>query len=72
MKKLFLCFFAVNALILSASPELTVPQGKSPVFDGKYQIQEYANALQINNFFLSSSASAPQERSSVSLMHDGK
>lgn len=72
MKNLFLYFFAVNALILSASPELTVPQGKSPVFDGKYQIQEYANALQINNFFLSSSASAPQERSSVSLLHDGK
>ena len=57
---------------LTAAPSLTVPQTISPKFDGEVAEKEYASGLKLNNFFLSGTVSIPQERSSVSLMHDGK
>ena len=50
--------------------ELTVPRMAAPTFDGIVDAQEYSRALVINNFFLTSSARFPQEKSLVYLGHD--
>lgn len=72
MKKAVIFLFTTVFFTLSASPILTIPQTVSPNFDGEVVAAEYRSALRLNNFFLSDTAAFPQEKSSVSLMHDGK
>ncbi|MBE6377984.1 MAG: hypothetical protein E7051_04085 [Lentisphaerae bacterium] len=72
MKNAAIFLFAGMLLTLTASPELTVPQNIPPKFDGVVDSAEYRSAVELNNFFLSDTAAFPQEKSSVSLLHDGK
>ena len=72
MKRIFSICTVFFAFFLAAGPVLTVPQGDTPLFDGACQDAVYSEALKMDNFFLSGTASSPQEKSSVSLLHDGK
>ena len=68
---LLIVFLSLFSQILYAGGALTVPYSRQPItLDGEVKDNEYAGALVLNNFFLSGTATAPQERSIVYLICD--
>lgn len=73
MKQLLTVFLSLFSMVLAAGGVLTVPQSSQSItFDGEVKPEEYAGALVLNNFFLSGTATAPQERSTIYLICDGQ
>ncbi len=72
MKQLLTVFLSLFSMVLAAGGVLTVPQSRQSItFDGEVKPDEYAGALVLNNFFLSGTAVAPQERTTIYLISDG-
>ena len=72
-KRCLTVFLSLFSIFLHAGGVLTVPQSRQSItFDGEVKAEEYAGAVVLNNFFLSGTAHAPQERSVIYLLSDGQ